>query len=766
MYKRQECEDLPVLKERKSKSGGPVFPGGTITLFESFLATLTFAQSEHLSVSGLGRLLKLISLHLPEGTDYFKSTHEFFKLVEDQNEPVQIHYYCSICLKNRASSSDLCDTCNDESRTVFFFISFPLVSQIAKLYRRPNFLYDIQYRDRRVKINQDAIEDIYDGELYQEALKTVLASPTNISLMWNTDGLQVYNSGTFSLWPFYLVVNELSPQKRFLTENMIIGGIWGSTKKPHPNVFLQPIHHDLSILKAGIDVKFYGSEEVHNVKATALGGTGDSPAIALFLNQKGHSGYFSCHKCYIKGEKSARTGNVLVFPYEEDVRLRNMEDYKNHVNFAVEAKALFNKDLLKDERTSGIRGPTLMAYIVSDIFASTAIDSMHTLYLGTMRQLLTLWFDDGYKDEKFSANSQAQELNNRIRNVSPPHYLGRDPQIIDKLVHWKANQLRGFLFDLSAFCLFGILKPEYYDNFLFFLEGVAILNSSSIKPEDVVRARMLLDKFVREFEVLYGLRHMSFNVHMIRHLDQCVTKLGNLFLVNCFKFEDMNGRLLNLVHGSRHAALQICANLSVITSLPLMIHNLDNGPAKDYCQTVQQKNLRLKINRKISERLLCVGTDVALSTDKMWVRDKLVESGIVIGPDTVIRQYHRLLKNQTLYVSSSYGRGSRTSSFVKYDLNGTVCYGNIEMFVMLKLCDCKDKACKECDESHVVVISRLNTSVAFRNDYIDVKHVLKCKPTNDVNIVNPACLQLVMFKVGIQGTFTVLSEPLNTFEME
>jgi len=75
-----------------------------------------------------------------------------------------------------------------------------------------------------------------------------------ITLMWNTDGMQIFSSNTFSLWPFYLVVNELPPKKRFLSENLLIAGVWGSVVKPHPNVFLLPIYKDLKTIEKGINI--------------------------------------------------------------------------------------------------------------------------------------------------------------------------------------------------------------------------------------------------------------------------------------------------------------------------------------------------------------------------------------------------------------------------------------------------------------------------------------------------------------------------------
>ena len=90
---------------------------------------------------------------------------------------------------------------------------------------------------------------IYDGELYKHpAGPEVLLSPHNLSFTWNTDGVPVFKSSNFSLWPLYLVVNELSPKKRF-SKDMILAGLWFGSSKPAMWIYLKPFHSALSKLE-------------------------------------------------------------------------------------------------------------------------------------------------------------------------------------------------------------------------------------------------------------------------------------------------------------------------------------------------------------------------------------------------------------------------------------------------------------------------------------------------------------------------------------
>ena len=57
------------------------------------------------------------------------------------------------------------------------------------------------------------IRDVYDGEAYRE-LSAFLSQPANVSLLLNTDGVSLFHSCTVSLWPIWLVINELPSRKR------------------------------------------------------------------------------------------------------------------------------------------------------------------------------------------------------------------------------------------------------------------------------------------------------------------------------------------------------------------------------------------------------------------------------------------------------------------------------------------------------------------------------------------------------------------------
>ena len=62
---------------------------------------------------------------------------------------------------------------------------------------------------------------MYTGREYKK--HSFLRSPDNISLTLNTDGVAVFKSSKCSLWPVWLVINELPPAERYVEIRCSVG---------------------------------------------------------------------------------------------------------------------------------------------------------------------------------------------------------------------------------------------------------------------------------------------------------------------------------------------------------------------------------------------------------------------------------------------------------------------------------------------------------------------------------------------------------------
>lgn len=60
----------------------------------------------------------------------------------------------------------------------------------------------------------NTITDICDGSLYK---KVVTLDDRSVSLIFNSDGIQLYKSSATNLWPLFATINELPPSIRYVT---------------------------------------------------------------------------------------------------------------------------------------------------------------------------------------------------------------------------------------------------------------------------------------------------------------------------------------------------------------------------------------------------------------------------------------------------------------------------------------------------------------------------------------------------------------------
>ena len=64
----------------------------------------------------------------------------------------------------------------------------------------------------------------HDGMEYHRH-KEFLQEPGNISFILNTDGVSTFKSSTITLWPIWLVINELPPEVRLELQTTILDAI-------------------------------------------------------------------------------------------------------------------------------------------------------------------------------------------------------------------------------------------------------------------------------------------------------------------------------------------------------------------------------------------------------------------------------------------------------------------------------------------------------------------------------------------------------------
>ena len=135
---------------------------------------------------------------------------------------------------------------------------------------------------------------MYDGTLYRSLSH---AGGFQSNTQWNTDGVPLFLSSSFCMWPFYLKINELPHVSRNCISNCIsnkvLAGVWFGNKKTAINTFLKPICEAMNTLfYRGIIVYPPERSTPITCRGIVLSGTSDIPAKCTALNMIGHNGFF------------------------------------------------------------------------------------------------------------------------------------------------------------------------------------------------------------------------------------------------------------------------------------------------------------------------------------------------------------------------------------------------------------------------------------------------------------------------------------------
>ncbi|PFX11596.1 hypothetical protein AWC38_SpisGene24605 [Stylophora pistillata] len=200
----------------------------------------------------------------------------------------------------------------------------------------------------------------------------------------------------------------------------------------------------------------------------------------------------------------------------------------------------------------GFKAPSPLLQLPSfDIVNGIAIDTMHCIFLGVVKQLLGLWFNTKHSTQRWYCGNSVEKVDNRLLENKPPSVITRVPRSIQHhLKVWKATEYRNWVLYNSLPCLKGILH-EYHQHYALLVGGNILLSGRSISPEQLETAGNLLMHFVEMYDAYYGPRYVLMNQHMLLHLKKSVIDHGPLWCSSLFVFEDRNGDIANYFHEPR-----------------------------------------------------------------------------------------------------------------------------------------------------------------------------------------------------------------------
>lgn len=255
-------------------------PDLKISKYEILLLVSQLVTKHRITDKAVNDLLK--ALNLIAGFDSIPtSTYKFQKLFKHKSVQPKLHYYCSYCKasieENETNTQHVCLECKN-------FVDLSYKNSFTTFSIKKQIVYHIENNKNNIFCNNSNtdnphyIDDVNKGTFYRKLRSDNIIQPNKtVTLMINTDGVQLINSKATQFWPVLAIINELNPKVRFKSRNKIIAGLWYDSTPPDMSLYLWPIIEELNQLsKSGVTIRRNGIKE--KIKVIVILCCCDSPA--------------------------------------------------------------------------------------------------------------------------------------------------------------------------------------------------------------------------------------------------------------------------------------------------------------------------------------------------------------------------------------------------------------------------------------------------------------------------------------------------------
>ena len=325
----------------------PLFDGAATNIGTTMILLLAFITKHRLKGGIIGDLIDLINtLFIGSSEGCAITTAGMQHYVQNIKYPLSKHYYCTRCQIYVGEETDLPDRCPLEScgeqltteGATSYFVTLPIQLQLSELLSNGEILESVL--SARDVTGAENVSYITNGQLYKSFLSLPDVNIKHfLTFLWNTDGVSVFRSSHYDIWPMYLAINELPQHLRFKQENLILSCLWFGKKKPVMTTFMRSMYEQLKSLENGVDLQTADGKK--NFHCYILAGTADLPARAIVLNMTQYNGEDSCHKCYDSGLKlrTERGGNIHYYNADPSEK-KNDVDFKQDGVYALDESSI------------------------------------------------------------------------------------------------------------------------------------------------------------------------------------------------------------------------------------------------------------------------------------------------------------------------------------------------------------------------------------------------------------------------------------------
>ncbi|KAK3920081.1 Peroxisome biosynthesis protein PAS1 [Frankliniella fusca] len=615
-----------------------------ITMREIIILVLMLSVQHSLTYAAIVDVLKVLNVIL--GRKYLpESKQTLWKLLGKDRTGITKYFYCAHCkAKGSMANRPLFFRPYDNSSPPLSSSGILLkivMSRLKYVLETPGFADNLRYREERVKIHEENIEDILDGTRYRSLSEpgNVLSNANNFSYGMNNDGFRITRTSNAEAQPIYIKLNELSPSVR--QKHIFLSGIWIDRTTPNMNCLLAPIVEQANDLAIN-GLQWRRNDENITSKFVELYCTADAKAKALLLNLNEPTGFRSCLFCDIVGVQA----NGVKFP---------MWPFGDMPEPTPRTHDTILRDMIAED--NGFNGSSELGLLeFMDLKEGFSCDDLHPIYVGVVKD----YFEELFLPEGayYIRPGNLAILNRRWLAVKFPTCLARKPRKIATFKRWRGSEFRNFLL-YGLPCLAGLVTDNIFDNLQRLSNAAFLLSKQSISEDDLIQAEEDLSVFCYEFQDLFGVAKMKFNVHVLTHLTEVVRSLGNLYVHSTFNFESWNHRLKKLVTSSWGTCDQVVFRLLIATFVSAA--RFDNRISDRVRLSMESIILKSRLDNALHIGPVYLLGKVNRRPPTAGELQLLGAQGIILDSDIVL-EYKRAYCNNFEWRSTQYTREGRSDN--------------------------------------------------------------------------------------------------------
>ena len=387
--------------------------------------------------------------------------------------------------------------------------------------------------------NDDTSEFMYCGieKQLHRIVNPALHSNHILNLQFGIDGLPLYKSSAKEFWPILGKIYD----KQLSYKPFTIAVYCGSGKPVCIKLFLSKFVTELNdLLMNGVEI------EGKVFKISIMCFICDRPARAFIKCIKGHTGFYACERCCVKGY---RQNNRTLFPLDGSLK-RTDDSFRSQEN--------------KGHYLSMI-SPLTQINPPIDMVGSFVLDFMHLCCLGVSKKLLVDYWTKAGSCHKLK-REDIHRISQRLVNLSNqvPHEFQRTTRSLGDISKWKTTEFRLFSVYTGMFALKGILPDNKYRHFLLFcIISMRILLCEKLLMLYSDYAEIYLNRFVQLSKELYGENSQILNMHSLSHIGEDVKKFKcSLSRINAFDFENSLAKIKRHMRTGNKPLTQLCRRLN------------------------------------------------------------------------------------------------------------------------------------------------------------------------------------------------------------